>query len=85
MRPLAYICQTHAAKPSKTYPRSGCFRRRRAIYKEMSRVKKQNLPYIAQIDRLEWGSMRSDLARLHAAAYSRGVSRGLAVDPRTCS
>lgn len=47
--------------------------------------KKQNLPYIAQLDRLAWGITQSDLARLHAAAYSRGVARGLAVDPRTCS
>lgn len=32
-RYLAYIWQTHVMKTSKTYPRSGCFRRRRAIYK----------------------------------------------------
>lgn len=32
-RYLSYICQTHAVKTSKIYPRSGCFRKRRAIYK----------------------------------------------------
>ena len=39
-RHLTYIWQTHAAKTSKTYPRSGCFRRRRAIYKRDVSVRK---------------------------------------------
>lgn len=30
---LAYIWQTHVAKILKTYPRSGCFRTKGAIYK----------------------------------------------------
>ncbi len=32
-RYLAYIWQTHVAKILKTYPRSGCFRTKGAIYK----------------------------------------------------
>lgn len=39
-RHLAYIWQTHAAKPSKTYPRTACFRRRRAICKRDVSVRK---------------------------------------------
>lgn len=39
-RHLTYIWQTHAAKTSKTHPRSGCFRRRRAIYKRDVSVRK---------------------------------------------
>lgn len=39
-RYLAYIWQTHVMKTSKMYPRSGCFRRRRAIYKRDVSVRK---------------------------------------------
>ena len=57
-RHLTYIWQTHAAKTSKTYPRSGCFRRRRAIYKRDVSVRKAKSA-IHNADRpVEMGKMR---------------------------
>lgn len=72
-------------KPQKCTPEVAVFAGDMPYISEMFPYEKQNLPYITQIDRLAWDIARSDLARLHAAAYSRGVARGLAVDPRTCS
>lgn len=73
-------------KPQKRTPELPVFEGEVPYISEMSQVKKQNLPYITQM-RPGWNGdiARSDLARLHAAAYSRGVARGLAVDPRTCN
>ena len=54
-RHLTYIWQTHAAKTSKTYPRSGCFRRRRAIYKrDVSGQEAKSAIHNADAAKLEW-------------------------------
>ncbi|RHL96301.1 hypothetical protein DWZ91_05225 [Bifidobacterium pseudocatenulatum] len=73
-------------KPQKRTPEVAVFAGDVPYISEMSPDKKQNLPYITQM-RPSWNGniTRSDFVRLHAAAYSRGMARGLAVDPRTCS
>lgn len=72
-------------KPQKRTPEVAVFAGDVPYISEMSPDKKQNLPYITQIDRLAWGITRSDFTRVHAAAYSRGAVRGFAVEFRTCS
>ena len=73
-------------KPQKRTPEVAVFAGDAPYISEMSPDKKQNLPYITQM-RPSWNGniTRSDFVRLHAAAYSRGMARGLAVDPRTCN
>lgn len=73
-------------KIPKTCPEVAVFAGDAPYISEMSPDKKQNLPYITQM-RPSWNGniTRSDFVRLHAAAYSRGMARGLAVDPRTCN
>ena len=62
-RYLACIWQTHVVKTSKIYPRSGCFRRRRAIYKRDVSVRKAKSA-IHNADRpVEMGILREVISR----------------------
>ena len=72
-------------KPQKSTPEVTVFAGDVPYISEKPPDKKQNLPYITQIDRLAWGITRSDFTRVHAAAYSRGAVRGFAVEFRTCN
>lgn len=71
-RHLTYIWQTHAAKTSKTYPRTACFRRRGAIYKrDVSGQKAKSAIHSA--DRpVEMGVLREVISREYTLRPTAG-------------
>lgn len=71
-RHLTYIWQTHAAKTSKTYPRSGCFRRRRAIYKRDVSVRKAKSAIHSADRPVEMGVLREVISREYTLRPTAG-------------
>lgn len=71
-RHLTYIWQTHAAKTSKTYPRSGCFRRRRAIYKRDVSVRKAKSAIHSADRPVEMGILREVISREYTLRPTAG-------------
>lgn len=71
-RHLTYIWQTHAAKTSKTHPRSGCFRRRRAIYKRDVSVRKAKSAIHSADRPVEMGVLREVISREYTLRPTAG-------------